>query len=118
MSRGGKSTKIMVNRDKTTTGGLIDHYLSQKGDRGWTQTHLAGKIGVSAAEVSRWVTGERPLPEKRRHEIAKVLDIQQEDLLPGAPMRSDVKRLYIREIDKMSDSEVRAKLEEHMDSKR
>ena len=108
----------MVNRDKTTTGGLIDHYLSQKGDKGWTQTYLADKIGRSPPEVNRWVMGERPLPEKERHKIAKVLGIQQEDLLPGAPMRSDVKRLYIREIDKMSDGEVRTKLEEHLDSKR
>ena len=42
---------------------------------GWTQTEAASRLGVTQGAVSRWVSGDRPIPEP----IVKLLYLLQRE---------------------------------------
>lgn len=105
----------MELKNKTTTGELVAYYRKQSG---LSQTGLAAIIGTQPPQLSRWESGERDVPEKWRKVLASHLKIDEEDLQSGAPKRSDVKRLYVREIDLMSNKEVAKLLAARIDGQR
>jgi Helix-turn-helix domain len=41
---------------------------------------VAGRLGVHASTVSRWCSGDRPIPERRLLELAGVLGVSVEEL--------------------------------------
>lgn len=41
-------------------------------ERGWTQTELGQRLGVSGATVSRWESGEHIMSEEHMREIARL----------------------------------------------
>lgn len=43
--------------------------------RGWTQVRLAEEIGVTQPRISAWETGMMDLPDPRREQIARALDV-------------------------------------------
>jgi len=45
---------------------------------------VAGQLGVDSSTISRWRSGDRPIPERRRAQLAAILGVDAADLL-GAP---------------------------------
>ncbi|MCG3197061.1 MAG: hypothetical protein GHCLOJNM_01545 [bacterium] len=45
--------------------------------RRMTQAELAERLNVTQATVSRWTTGERPLPGERIDEVCRVLGVSR-----------------------------------------
>ena len=51
---------------------------------------VADRLGVDSSPISRWRSGERPISELRRLELAVVLEVDPRDLLDAATTaRSD-----------------------------
>jgi transcriptional regulator with XRE-family HTH domain len=49
----------------------------------FTMTWLAETMGVDRTAIYRWLNGDWPIPEKRRAEIASLLDMPVDDVRPG-----------------------------------
>ncbi len=47
----------------------------------WVAQHL----GVDASTVSRWCSGDRPIPERRRHQLAAILGVDPAELVDRQP---------------------------------
>ena len=52
-------------------------------NKGWSQTQLANKLGVSRATVGNWEIGRRTPPVSLMSEIAFKLRVPLEDLITG-----------------------------------
>ena len=46
---------------------------------------VAARLGVDASTVSRWRSGERPIPEQRLKQLASVLGVAPEQLTDPLP---------------------------------
>lgn len=46
---------------------------------------VAARLGVDASTVSRWRSGERPIPEQRLKQLASVLGVAPEQLADPLP---------------------------------
>lgn len=53
-----------------------------------TPAWLALKLQVDKSLVHRWLSGERPIPDRRKREIALVLG-KSPDWLPASPIHSE-----------------------------
>ena len=40
------------------------------------QQELANKLGITSVQISRWISGERPVPEKHKSKIKQILKIK------------------------------------------
>lgn len=64
-------------------------------ERGIMQKDLAERMGVTAALISRYLSGDRPVPRKRLLQIAYILRVAPESLTDaesGRLSRSDIER--------------------------
>lgn len=43
---------------------------------------IAARLGVANATVSRWLNGKTPVPSRHARDVAKLLKIRPQDVLP------------------------------------
>lgn len=55
----------------------LDAILREQGRR---FVWVAARLGVDASTVSRWCSGDRPIPSRRIEELAAVLGVEVADL--------------------------------------
>ena len=51
-------------------------------EAGVTGTEIADKLGLAASTISRWLTGETPVPSRYVRRLAQMLKIAPEQVLP------------------------------------
>lgn len=73
---------------------------------GLSQASLAGLVDSSNQQISRLERGERQFTERWRERLAPHLHIQPDDLKPGTPLISFIKREAIALIVGMNDDQV------------
>lgn len=59
-------------------------------ERGWTQTELAERIGVSRTTVMYWETGRRGITGSQLQAMARELNVSMDDIeLPDVKRKDD-----------------------------
>lgn len=80
-SEGGGLGDAPTARDPGDPPTALATILGEQGRRlGW----VAQRLGVDASTVSRWCSGERPISESRREQLAAVLEVDSADLVDPA----------------------------------
>jgi predicted transcriptional regulator len=95
---GQASEALMSDRRSRSTPRPVDpalptplaRILARQGRR---LVWVAAQLDVDASTVSRWCSGDRPLPESRRQQLADLLGVGAaslvETLFPGPPESED-----------------------------
>jgi len=66
---------------RTALGTILDR-------QGRRLVWVAGRLGVDASTVSRWCSGDRPIPARRLGELAAVLEVDIADLVEADANRT------------------------------
>lgn len=72
---------------------LRDWILDQLAFHDWKQSELADRVGVSAAQVSRWISGENRPERDNCLKLAAVFDVEPNYVLSLAGHRPEIETM-------------------------